>query len=255
MSKLLQFATNAPLIFVLVIVIISYLLMIVGFMVRMLAKDNVAQQHCFQAAVRIVIALVFVLILSHLGWVDEVDLTRFGGWPTLRVVLIPLVYSVVTAVYAYNSDFKFDLSKPGLIIAVGLNMLVVGLIEEIVFRGIVQQTFVRLWHDSTWQTLGSVALGAFIFGGSHIIWALFGKPVAQTALQSLSAFLAGIVYGALTLSTGTLWPAILFYGLVNAAVNVKVIGLPDYQETIKSGVQMVLFDLPVVFYALYLLWK
>ena len=62
-------------------------------------------------------------------------------------------------------------------------MLVVGLIEEIVFRGIVQQTFVRLWHDSTWQTLGSVVLGALIFGGSHMIWALFGKPVPQTALQ------------------------------------------------------------------------
>ena len=255
MNKLLQFATNTPFIFVLIIVITSYLLMTVSFGVRMLARDNGVQQNLLQAAAGCIIVLIFGYILWHLGWLKDAGLTRFGGWSVWRVALIPLVYGVVAAVYAFTGDFKFDLSKPGLLSAVGLIMLVVGVIEEVVFRGIVQQTFIRLWHDTTWQILGSVALGAFIFGGSHMIWALFGKPVPQTALQSLSAFLAGIVYGAFTLSTGSLWPAILFHGLVNAAVNVKIVGIPGYQETIKSGVQMVLFDLPIVAYALYVLFK
>jgi membrane protease YdiL (CAAX protease family) len=80
-------------------------------------------------------------------------------------------------------------------------MLAIGLVEEIMFRGVVQYALVRHWDSSTWQLLGSVVLGAFIFGSSHMIWAIFGKPVPQTALQSLSAFLAGIYYGVFVLSS------------------------------------------------------
>ena len=138
---------------------------------------------------------------------------------------------------------------------VALSQLTIGMVEETVYRGLVLYTFVRLWANTRWGLVASVLLSALFFGASHMVWVAFGKPVLQSTLLSLSAFESGVFYGAIVLASGSIWPAVILHGLVNAAVNVNLIGFPNYQETGKPGIRMVLLELPVVLFAIYLLYQ
>jgi hypothetical protein len=70
MDRLLQLATNAPVIFTLIVVVVSYVLMTAAFMVRMLAGENVGRQHILQTVALVAIALIFAFILWRFGWVE-----------------------------------------------------------------------------------------------------------------------------------------------------------------------------------------
>jgi membrane protease YdiL (CAAX protease family) len=250
-----QLAIHLPIVFGLIITLALLLLSIASFILGTVMPGGVYGPHIGQALGRLTSTLIFVFILWRFGWLSSAGFAQSGGWQSWLPILLLLVYTVVAAIHAYAGDFRFDLSKPKLVGVVALNMMTIGLVEETVYRGVVMHGFVRLWGDSRWGMVGSVLLAALFFGASHMIWAAFGKPALQTTLTSLSAFQAGIYYGAFVLTSGSIWPAVLFHGLVGAAVNVKVIGEPEYKETVSSGVRMVLLNLPVVIYAVYLLWK
>ena len=111
------------------------------------------------------------------------------------------------------------------------------------------------WGNTKRGIIKSVLLSSAIFGGLHMIWIATGKPALPTLLQSLGAFLGGIAYGAVVLYGRSIWPAVLWHALLNAAVNVQVIGDASYAETPSMGVLYVLFNLPVVVYGLILLHK
>ena len=255
MEGFLQLATNLPIVFGLLITIAVFLFSIASFMLGMALPAGIYKPHIGQILGRLTSTLIFVFILSRFGWLTAAGFTRSARWQSWLPILLLLVYSMAAAIHAYFGDFRFDLSKPKLAGMVALNQMTIGLVEETAYRGVVMYAFVRLWGDSNWGLVGSVLLSALFFGASHMVWVAFGKPAIQTTLMSLSAFEAGIYYGAFVLASGSIWPAVVFHGLVNAVVNVKLIDKPEYKETVSSGVRMVLLNLPIVIYAVYLLGK
>ena len=250
-----QLATHLPIVFGLIITLAFFLLSIASFMLGMAIPAGIYKPHIGEMLGRLTSTLIFVFILWRFGWLTAAGFTRSGGWQSWLPILMLLAYLVVAVIHAYFGDFRFDLSKPKLAGMVALNQMAIGLVEETAYRGVVMYAFVRLWGDSSWGLVGSVLLSALFFGASHMVWVAFGKPAIQSTLMSLSAFEAGIYYGAFVLASGSIWPAVVFHGLVNAVVNVKLIDKPEYKETVSSGVRMVLLNLPIVIYAVYLLWK
>lgn len=255
MEGFLQLATNLPIVFGLLIVLAVFLLSMASFMLGMALPAGIYKPYVGQILGRLISTLIFVFILSHFGWLTATGFTRPAEWQSWLPILLLLVYAMAAAVYAYFGEFRFDLSKPKLAGMVVLNQMTIGLLEEIAYRGVVMYAFIRIWGDSTWGLVGSVLLSALFFGASHLVWMAFGKPLLQTTLTSLSAFEAGIYYGAFVLASGSIWPAVIFHGLVNAVVNVKLIDKPEYKETVSSGIRMVLLNLPIVLYTIYFLWK
>lgn len=249
-----QLAIRLPIVFGLVITLVLFLLSIASSILGNVIPGGIYGPHIGQALGRLASILIFVFILWRFGWLMAAGFTRTGGWQTWLPILLLLIYMIAASVHAYAGDFKFDFSKPKLAGVVALNMMTIGLIEETAYRGVVMYNFVQLWGSSRWGMVGSVLLSALFFGAAHMIWIVFGKPAIQTILMSLSAFLAGIYYGAFVLTSGSIWPAVVFHGLVNAAVNVKLIGEPEYKETVSSNIRMVLLNLPVVIYAVSILW-
>ncbi|MBI4926767.1 MAG: CPBP family intramembrane metalloprotease [Anaerolineae bacterium] len=255
MEALRQLATNLPIVFGLLTTIAVFVFSIVSFVLGMALPAGSYKPYIGQILGRLLTTLLFVFILSRFGWLSAVGFTRFAEWQSWLPILLLLVYTMVAAVYAFFGDFKLELSKPKLVGVVALDQMTIGLLEEIAYRGIILYTFVRIWGDSNWGLVGSVLLSAALFGASHLVWVLFGKPPLQSMLMSLSAFEAGIYYAVFVLASGSIWPAVLFHGLVNAVVNVKLIDQPDYKETVSSGVRMALLGIPVVAYGVYLLWN
>jgi membrane protease YdiL (CAAX protease family) len=255
MKGFLRLATERPVVFALVVTGVLYLLMTGSYILGAAASGDVYGEQIGQALGRLMATGCLAFVLWRFGWLAASGLTRFGGARAWLPALLPIVYGIAANLYAYFRDFRFDVSDPALAALVTLNAMSVGLVEETAYRGLVLHAFVRRWGGSRRGILASALLSSLIFGASHMIWAAMGKDVSLAALQSLGAFLSGIVYAALVLYGESIWPAVVFHGLANAVAWVKILGLPDFAETVPAGLLDALLSIPLVIFALIVLWR
>jgi membrane protease YdiL (CAAX protease family) len=259
MSRFKQFATRHPIAFAVVIALTFMVLTVAAYAFAVplsaLFPSDARGQQISEALTRAALALLFILLLWRFGWLRAAGFARWPKWTVWLLWLPAVVYEVATGVYAYTGDPRIALPASTLTAAVLFNQLTVGLVEETAFRGIVMYAMLRRWGNTKHGIVNSVLLSAILFGALHALNLATGKPVLPTLLQCLGACLGGITYGAFVLYGKSIWPAVLWHALLNAAVNVKVIGEPMYAETPSMGVLHVLLNLPVVVYGLLLLRK
>jgi len=211
-------------------------------------------RHLAESLSRCLATALVVVLLWHLGWLEATGLARLGGWRLWLSVLLPLVYMTLVGVHLYTGDLRAGVPDRRLAGAVTLNMLAVGLLEETLFRGVVLQVLLSGWGDSRWSVAGSLVLSSLLFGLTHMLNLLAGKAVREALEQGLSAFVSGLCYGVLVLWSGSIWPAVALHGAVNAVVNVKIASMVSYKEPAGANVRMALLMVPVLGYALALLW-
>ena len=170
------------------------------------------------------VALVLLLVVRPLSSLDPgfalswrdlgKALTALG---VLLVVALPLGYAI--------GFLRFNLRWEGAGYAAGrlFGLIVfVGLPEELLFRGLVQESFVRWWGERRGWALGSV-----LFGLTHIVkhahWvraaSAWGSLLASIPTlnwrYALLATVAGLAYGWVYLRTRRLFAAALTHGLVD----------------------------------------
>lgn len=137
------------------------------------------------------------------GWHD-VALNRWpnaGGW---RLTWLPMVYIVI----ALGTATFFGLPPATTLGIILINTMLVGFSEELMLRGAVLQGFrhsVSIWP--------AVLLTSVAFGAMHSLNVFVTGDLWAALLQSCAAFLSGIVFIALRLRTGSLWPPIIVHGL------------------------------------------
>lgn len=91
-----------------------------------------------------------------------------------------------------------------------LTMLLVGFLEELIFRGFL---FTALRKDNLKV---AVIVSSVTFGVGHIVNLLNGAPVGETLLQIVYATAAGFLFTVIFLRGGSLWPCILAHSAVNS---------------------------------------
>jgi uncharacterized protein len=89
-----------------------------------------------------------------------------------------------------------------------LNTLLVGLSEELMFRGVL---FQALRH--TVSIVPAVVLTTLAFGAVHSLNVFITGDLRGAVIQSTAAALSGLFFIALRLRTGSLWPCIVVHGL------------------------------------------
>lgn len=168
----------------------------------------------------IALAAALMLILVALGWMREVGLTR---WPSLRgwLLTIPiLLYTLflallpVALLMAGGDPSTTVAAMNWMLVGIAVfTALIVGFFEEVLFRGV-------LLHGlrARLSAVASVLVGAAIFGAFHLVNWVTGQPLEPTIAQALGAAGGGVLYGALVLWTGSLWPAVLLHGFWDASI-------------------------------------
>lgn len=255
MERFKQFATHHPVIFGLMFALILILLHIVSIILGIIIPGEAYGKNIGEAVGRLAATFLLLLIIWRLGWLKDAGFTRFGGWQSWLLILIPLIYEIIVSLYLFFGDFIFDLSDPPLVSLVTFNQITVGLVEETVFRGIILYSLIRLWGDSKVGIFKCALISALIFGASHMVWIITGRAVTLALLRALSTFLSGIYYAAFLLRGRSIWPLVVFHGVLNAVANVKVLGIAGFEETITSNVLWILLILPIVIFGIYLLWR
>ena len=146
------------------------------------------------------------------------------------------------------------MTDPARAASVALNMMVDGGFQEIAFRGLVLYGLVRIWAGSKRGMFKSVLVSSVLFGGLHILNVVArGRGLPVTLLQIAETLLSGIYYAALVLYGQSIWPVVVWHGLLNAIVSARAIGLPDFQETVPMWTLILLSSLPLLIYGVHLL--
>lgn len=64
-------------------------------------------------------------------------------------------------------------------------------------------------------------VAAIVFGLFHYVNWVSGQPLGITTMQVLGAMAGGLLFGALVLWTGSIWPSIFLHGLWDSSVSIS----------------------------------
>jgi hypothetical protein len=222
-----------------------------GRMVNNEASSSVADllshgiQPAFEASVLFLLVTLWLFRWSDLG------LNAPFSARSLLVLLPPL-----TAVaLILGGAFAVGLPPLAATIFILINTLLVGISEELMFRGILfkgLRSRLGIW-PSIWLT-------SLLFGAIHLLNALWIGSFALALLQACTAFCTGMLLMAIRLRTKSLDPAILFHALwdfslamLTASPSTAGAAKPEVSGTVV--VAAALFALVTLSYSLFLLRK
>ncbi|WP_170971995.1 CPBP family intramembrane glutamic endopeptidase [Rhodobacter sp. SY28-1] len=137
------------------------------------------------------------------GWHD----VALNCWPEARawrLTWLPMIYIVI----ALGVSIFFSLPPAMTLLIILFNTLLVGFSEELMLRGALLQGF-----RHTVSILPAVLLTSVAFGAMHSLNVFVTGNLWAALLQSCAAFLSGIVFIALRLRTGSLWPSVIVHAL------------------------------------------
>ena len=191
----------------------------------------------------------YVFTEKKMKFVDSVLL----GLPMLIVILINIYF---------NYSSLETINYPNLI-----NLLLyctfIGIGEEFLCRGFLQNEFIERFGDSKKHILLSILFSSLIFGLMHITNVLTGQSLFETIMQVLQAISIGILFGSIYYKSKNIWSVIFLHGLYDFSImlsDINVIKSCDYTYTSKSIIIYTLFAslviiLYYIFNALYVLNK
>jgi membrane protease YdiL (CAAX protease family) len=129
-----------------------------------------------------------------------------------------------------------------------VNTLAVGFSEELMFRGLLLGALLARGMAPLPAVLASSAL----FGAVHALNGAVTGAWLESCVQAVAATMSGVLFAAIRVRTGSLWPAIVLHALWDCAVFLAAAGreAPDTAE--HPGAAMLM--LPVLFVLPNLLW-
>jgi membrane protease YdiL (CAAX protease family) len=198
----------------------------------------------------ILAAATFLLAMIRLtGWPD-IGLGAPVSARSLLVLWLPVLYIAAFLAIATASGMP-PLPVIGMIL---LNCALASLSEELMFRGILLQsarTVLAFWPAVLGSTL--------VFGAAHSLNVVLTGELAPALVQSAAAFISGLVFAAIRLCTGSIWPSVVTHGLWNAGMFLMLAAgdgamLPDAPEGTPMTVTYLLAVLLVLPEGLYAIW-
>lgn len=203
---------------------------------------------------KIVIALVLApaflfAVVAYLKWWKPVGLQAPRPWRSLLLLWLPALYIIFYLVSAVSKG----LPASNVVLIILINTLLVGVSEELMFRGI-------LYHGaaSRYSLWASVAITAVVFGGIHALNGFLTGDFAAAVAQALQAMLFGVWLLALRLRQGSIIPAMIIHWLWDFSLFVSAGGAaagPQAASAVSPLLYLlpVLLELPLFLYGLWLL--
>lgn len=205
-----------------------------------------------QVAGQVVGTVVVLVVLWRLGWLHRAGVSRLGDRRLWLATGVILVVTGVGALLSFFGTVAVDLSVDRAMAPVLVHTAMAGVMEELLFRGLVLCVLVAAWGGTRRGVVAGVAISALLFGASHLL-NLATAGAGVTMLQVTEATMGAVVYGALVLVGGSVWPAVTLHACVNVLVNVAAENTPGFSVGVDDYLVFVLLQVPVLLYAVRLL--
>jgi membrane protease YdiL (CAAX protease family) len=164
---------------------------------------------------------------------------------SVGLVWLPLLYAALIVLGALADELTIPRAT---LLVLAVNMLAVGLSEELMFRGVLLSGFL-----DRYTVRQAVFATSAIFGLVHALNAFTTGDVPDALWQSGGAFLQGVGYAAIRLRIRSVWPMAVVHGLWDFALMLQLVsGAQEGTAPLRPWVSLVLV-LPIFLYGLYLL--
>jgi len=177
-------------------------------------------------------------------------LKRPSSWKSLSVLLFPAIFIVIFLLIAYLNN----LPQKSVIGFILLNTLLVGISEELMFRGILYESFSVKF--SFWKTIWYTSI---LFGVIHSLNGFITGNFLSAFAQSLQAIMFGVWIMSIRLRTKSIYLAMLVHGLWDFSVLLMSLSNKSTGASNPSAFSIIAFpvllELPLFLYGLWLLIK
>jgi hypothetical protein len=220
-----------------------------------------------------IIVLVPILI-ALLFLIKKLNLIRFNGLIKLsklsksKFFIFPLLFLIYKLYVNYDNILELESSELILIIA---SVILVGLTEELFFRGILLPYIILKLKEKKYFLLYSIIISSVIFGLFHFINLINNSStIVGVSHQVIFAFCIGCLFSGLVLQTKNILIPALFHIIINFEASVSQIQFDNfepikYSEEFLSGMpepsiwNNLTYDLPynllLVLIGFILIWK
>lgn len=127
---------------------------------------------------------------------------------------IPCIFVVIanfpfTAIFSGNAT----INRTDLIWLFALKCLSIGLMEEMLFRGLFQGVIQEKFQGQKYDKLKTVAITSAVFGCIHLLNLFSGANVGATFLQVGYSFLIGAMLSAVLIKTKNIWLCVILHAV------------------------------------------
>lgn len=106
----------------------------------------------------------------------------------------------------------------GVVINLILYSTVVGITEEFLCRGFLQNKFLKKFGKSSKGVYISIIASSLVFGMMHIVNLVSGQTLMETILQIIQTTSIGLLFGAIYYRTGNIWSVVLLHSFYDFAI-------------------------------------
>ncbi len=141
-----------------------------------------------------------------------------GFYTFCMLLLVYTAFQQVVVNYALGKSF-LPVYK---ILLFALSMILVGLSEELLFRGVIYNVLSDFFgRDTRKGVILTVLWSGFIFGSVHITNYFSGVSLSGAYFQSVAAIGIGCYFGAIYARTDNLWVLVILHALNDMALDVE----------------------------------
>ena len=200
-----------------------------------------------------IVAPALIIVVASLNWWQPVGLKRLVRTRDLKLLLPPAVY--VSAFWICSTTLgKADAGTTFNVLG---NTLLVGISEELMFRGILFYGAASAFGNSK-----AVWVTAVIFGLVHITNGIVTGDFGVASIQAINAFMVGSWLAALRLNLGAIIPLMVIHWLWDAGpvllgsqISQPSIPTPSGAILILQALIVLTLQLPLFLYGLWLLQR
>ena len=168
----------------------------------------------FLSAVQEAVGMVVELVI--LGRTGKMYLLRRRGSGFFNGLLVGM-YPLALLAYTLYTKILFGLPEDGTLLPLWrilsflANMMLVGIAEEFLFRGVIAETLLEHFGTSRGGIWKACLLSGLLFGCAHLTNLLSSAPLG-VLMQCIFAASLGVLYAAIYFRTGNLWVTVFLHG-------------------------------------------
>ena len=215
--------------------IISISLIIIYILLNSYSLNNIGITSYKTTIINLILTSMIIIFIIKNKLLSYYRLTSFPE-PKKYLYFIPLI--LLISVNLFNG-FNINNTISEIIFYI-LSMILVGFLEEIIFRG---SLFKILEKDN--QKL-AIIITSITFGVGHIINLLNGAELIPTLIQICYCISTGYLFAIIIVKSNSLWPCIITHSLVNA------LSIFSIENNISIYISPIILTIIPILYAIYL---
>ena len=201
----------------------------------------------------VITAIVLIIILSILGWWENIGFQKIkkGGVKfLLPMIIIALIIIDLAWVSDESGKWFIGFDSPLQLLSLLGVIVLLGFVEEGIFRGILFYGF-----KTKFTPFFTVTLTSLIFGIFHFVNLFEGAEFNATLYQAIHAGAMGFLYASLRLKIGAIWPLMLIHGFWDFSIFVLQSTLITNTTGELSATQGLSVSVPALVYGIFIYWS